>query len=90
MLDIYCRANHTAKPLCAECTELETYVQQRLDKCPFGMLKPTCKNCQIHCYSLENRNKIRKVMKFAGPRMLTRHPILAFCHLLQGLKKLDG
>jgi hypothetical protein len=29
-------------------------------------------------------DKIRTVMRYAGPRMLLRHPILAIGHLLDG------
>jgi len=28
------------------------------------------------------REKVREVMRFAGPRMLSRHPCLALMHLL--------
>jgi hypothetical protein len=33
------------------------------------------------------RDKIRAVMRYAGPRMLSRHPILAFFHFLYGFRK---
>jgi hypothetical protein len=32
------------------------------------------------------RDRIRKVMRFSGPRMLFLHPTLALLHLLDGLK----
>ena len=48
--------------------------------------KPTCAKCPIHCYKPAMREQIRDVMRYAGPRMLKRHPVLAIRHLLNGLK----
>lgn len=86
MLKIYCQAHHDGSPLCDSCAELQTYVDERLDKCPFGWEKPTCKNCHVHCYQKDRREQIREVMRFSGPRMLFHHPILAVKHLLKGIK----
>jgi hypothetical protein len=33
------------------------------------------------------RETVREVMAFSGPRMTARHPILALCHLLDGLRE---
>jgi hypothetical protein len=33
------------------------------------------------------REKIRDVMRYAGPRMLLTHPVMAIAHLLDGLRK---
>lgn len=59
----------------------------RLERCPFQEGKTTCARCPIHCYKPEERNLIRSVMRFAGPRMLYRHPWLAFRHMLDGIRK---
>ena len=94
MLRIYCRDHHAAAPgaapgaafddqgLCPECAGLMDYAQKRLAGCPFGADKPTCTNCQIHCYGPTQREQTRVVMRYAGPRMLLRHPVLAVAHLL--------
>jgi hypothetical protein len=60
------------------------YATRRLERCVFGDTKPTCANCVVHCYSAEMREKIRGVMRWAGPRMLLRHPVLGITHLLDG------
>ncbi len=81
MIAIYCRFHHgRRKALCAECTELLQYAFRRLDRCRFGNAKPTCAQCSIHCYKPQLREKIKQVMRFAGPRMLLYHPILALLH----------
>lgn len=85
MLRAYCRARHGGRrELCGECAELHAYVMCRLDRCPLGEQKPSCAACTIHCYKADRRQQIREVMKYAGPRMLWRHPLSAIRHLLDG------
>jgi Nitrous oxide-stimulated promoter len=90
MMGIYCRAHHAVEParqeqgLCDECAGLLEYARKRLAGCPFGPDKPTCVNCQIHCYAPAQREATRQVMRFAGPRMLLRHPLLALAHVVDG------
>ena len=87
MVAIYCRAHHgTRGTLCDDCQALVDYAECRLDRCPFGAKKPTCAKCPIHCYKPALREKARDVMRYAGPRMLLRHPVLALRHLLDGLR----
>jgi hypothetical protein len=86
MLHIWCEAHplHVRArygALCAGCESLLEYASYRLAKCPYGEEKPTCKKCPIHCYSKDKREQMHEVMRFGGPRMLLRHPILAFRHL---------
>ncbi|MCP4542946.1 MAG: nitrous oxide-stimulated promoter family protein [Chloroflexi bacterium] len=88
MIHIYCRGQHGAgDELCSECSELLGYARERLVRCPFQEGKTTCANCAIHCYKHDMRERVRVVMRYAGPRMLSRHPILALLHLLDGLQK---
>jgi hypothetical protein len=85
MIALYCHGQHgTAHNLCADCTGLQAYAHQRLEKCVFGTEKPTCANCPVHCYKPEMRQKIRVMMRYSGPRMLLYHPVLAVMHLLDG------
>jgi hypothetical protein len=84
MIAITCIKRHGGRrgALCPECRELHDYAELRLTRCPFGADKPTCAHCRVHCYRPEMRERVRDVMRFAGPRMLTRHPYLALMHLL--------
>lgn len=87
MIQIYCRGRHrTTRELCAECQALVEYAEERLAKCPFQDEKPVCAQCSVHCYKPEMRERIRQVMRYAGPRMLYTHPILAVHHLLHRLQ----
>lgn len=61
---------------------LYEYAVKRLDHCPFGEQKPACKQCPVHCYQFAKREEIKKIMRWAGPRMLWRHPLLTLRHLL--------
>jgi len=82
MVRIYCAAHHDgADPLCTVCSALQRYSHARLDACPYGAGKPTCKECPIHCYRPAEREAMREVMRFAGPRMMLRHPRLSIVHL---------
>jgi len=89
MFAIYCRDLHATPSggLCGACQELQDYAVERLDRCPFQENKSTCANCAVHCYKPEMRQKVRQVMRYAGPRMLLRHPILAVRHMLDGRRK---
>ncbi len=95
MVKIYCRQHHDhpvtrAGELCEDCSQFLEYAGQRLAHCPFAEQKPTCGNCTIHCYRQEMRAKAKQIMRYSGPRMLWRHPIMAFFHLLDGRKKPPG
>ena len=87
MIAIYCRDHHmyadkTTQGLCTDCHALQAYAETRLDRCPYGQNKPTCNRCPIHCYKPDPKEQMRLVMRYAGPRMLLPHPILALRHLL--------
>ena len=81
MIRLYCKHNHRTKELCPKCAELDSYARFRSDHCPFMENKTFCSNCKVHCYKPEMREKIRKVMRFSGPRMMLYHPIMAVKHL---------
>ena len=88
MVRIACRGRHAAENgLCEDCEALLDYALERLDKCPFQASKPTCAQCAVHCYQPSMREEIRAVMRYAGPRMMFRHPILALGHLIDGLRR---
>ncbi len=82
MVRIFCEAHHGGPALCRDCAALLQYANYRLDRCPFEADKPTCVACPIHCYRAAERQRMREVMRYAGPRMLWRHPYLAIRHLL--------
>jgi hypothetical protein len=87
MMEIYCKGNHHhASNLCADCESLLEYAIHRLSCCPFQEDKPICADCSIHCYKQDMRERVRDVMRYAGPRMLLRHPTLAIGHLLDKRK----
>jgi hypothetical protein len=88
MVNIYCHGQHGTKDeLCFECTELLSYTRERLYQCPFQEDKTTCAKCPVHCYKPVMREKIRAVMRYAGPRMIYRHPILTLFHFIDGLRE---
>ncbi|MFV0527891.1 MAG: nitrous oxide-stimulated promoter family protein [Lachnospiraceae bacterium] len=93
MVQIYCTAHH--KPgghgeMCQDCTQLVAYAAMRSAKCPFGEQKTFCSNCRVHCYEPMKREKIRAVMRYAGPRMLWTHPLLALAHARETILRKSG
>lgn len=87
MIALYCRRNHGGRTLCPECAALEAYARRRSDHCPFMDTKTFCSNCKVHCYRKDMRRRIRVVMRYAGPRMIFRHPVMAIRHLLETKKE---
>ena len=94
MIALYCEKHHDpatrtevahcGEPVCAECAAVDAYAVLRTEKCRTlaAGTKTSCDQCPHHCYRPEERAKIREVMRFSGPRMLTRHPVAAVRHLL--------
>lgn len=83
MAEIYCKKNHGGKgELCEECRELLEYAEKRLTLCKFGEEKSTCSRCKVHCYKKDMKEKVKKVMKFSGPRLLIYNPIELIRHML--------
>jgi hypothetical protein len=88
MIRLYCHDHHhSQEERCADCARLEDYALRRLERCIFGEGKPTCANCVVQCYSKKHQQTIRQVMRYAGPRMMLKHPILALMHLIDGKRK---
>lgn len=91
MIEMYCHDHHggRAGALCESCQELHDYAMQRIDKCPFCLEKPTCANCPIHCYKKDMREAVKVTMRYSGPRMMLRHPVLAVMHKLDGRRQAE-
>lgn len=89
MIALYCKKQHyTGKNvLCDECKAFSDYAVMRSDKCPFMETKTFCSNCKVHCYKPEMREKIRRVMRFSGPRMIFHHPVAAMRHVIETKKE---
>lgn len=83
MIAVYCKGQRHSSHLCSDCLELLDYSTGKLNACPFGNNKSFCTKCAIHCYRPDMRDKIRKVMRYAGPRMLFYAPVIAIKHFFQ-------
>ena len=88
MIRLYCSDQHaTSNEICENCDHLLSYAKSRLDTCPFQAKKPACNHCQVHCYSKAMQIEIRQVMRYSGPRMLFRYPLLSLRHLMDTFRK---
>ncbi|MEN0615573.1 nitrous oxide-stimulated promoter family protein [Klebsiella indica] len=82
MISLYRRLCQDASDDAEHYRALNAYADKRLDKCVFGEEKPACRQCPVHCYQPARREEMKQIMRWAGPRMLWRHPILTFRHLI--------
>lgn len=91
MIGIFCKDKHSPieQELCNDCFELQQYAAEKLRKCRWQEDKPTCANCPIHCYRKSMAKKIKEVMRYAGPKMIYKHPIMAIRHLLDGRREVE-
>ena len=88
MINIYCQDNHNQERVrCAQCEELYQYASERLAKCILGNKKTTCAKCPVHCFKTEYKEMIKKVMRYSGPKMIYKHPLLAIYHLIDSHSK---
>ena len=88
MVGIFCRDHHRpADGLCADCRELLDDAQLRLERCHFGAEKPVCAKCPVHCYQRGRRKQVREIMRYAGLRMVWRHPLMSLSHWFDGFRK---
>lgn len=88
MIELYCRRHHRAdKELCDDCGHLLEYALERIGNCPHGQGKPTCGRCAVQCFKPAMRRQIQRVMRYAGPRMLVFHPLLALLHISDSFRK---
>ena len=67
MIELYCRRKLGLPGIVGEYAELADYAMRRLERCRFGE---------------DKRTQIRRIMRWAGPRMLIYAPLEALRHLL--------
>lgn len=90
MIQLYCKAKHNPETiLCKDCSELLVYAKMKSHDCPFEDNKPACSICPVHCYQKKKRDKIKQVMRYAGPRMIYVHPLMAIDHFISKRKPAD-
>lgn len=85
MAKIYCDHEHpqvekNAHGICVDCEELVAFTLERTAACPYGHER-NCEDCDIKCQRGSKQEGIKKLMRYAAPRMLFRHPIMTFDYL---------
>ncbi|WP_139653166.1 nitrous oxide-stimulated promoter family protein [Raoultibacter phocaeensis] len=92
MIALHCAGTHDeqartetafcGETICPECKAIDDYAVLRTERCRKMDVKTSCDECENHCYRPEERERIRAVMRYSGPRMLKVHPVAAIRHLL--------
>jgi hypothetical protein len=80
MIAIYCKNHNKNESLCDVCEAILEYVHHRIESCRFGACKPACSRCNVYCYHNEMKSRMKRIMKYSGPRMAIYHPILSIFH----------
>ena len=82
MVGLFCHGVHGSPKgsLCPECAELLAYAQKRVERCPFMERKTFCSQCRVRCYAPKQRDQIRSVMRYAGLRLISHHPLMCARH----------
>ena len=83
MVRLYCRKKEGNSELCDSCRQLLAYAESRLEHCPFGERKTSCRRCTVHCYKPSMRRQMREVMRFSGPRMIFYEPLETIRHFFK-------
>jgi hypothetical protein len=83
MVRYYCRSRHKSGHPCSKCGPLLDYALRRLDSCRYGDDKPSCRKCRTHCYAPVEREAVRRIMRYVGPRMLFAKPLELLRHYLK-------
>ena len=86
-IQIYCDTKHreaeksekNGLKLCPECHETMDYSRTQRELCPLDP-KPTCKNCETHCYKPDQRKKIKDIMRHSGMHLIKRGRIDMLFH----------
>ncbi len=87
MIGIFCTGSHDGEEgPCNHCRQLLEQVKKAVDLCPYKEDKPVCGRCATYCYDPAVAQQLHSVMHYAGPRMMVRHPVLAFLHLVDALR----
>lgn len=82
MIRLYCQHHLRQEELQEEYQQLVDYCARRLDHCSWGDAKPACQDCPHHCYAPRQREQIRQVMRWVGPRIVVYGPMEYLRHLL--------
>jgi hypothetical protein len=88
MMVIYCRGHrHAVSGICADCGSILRYAHDRIDGCSYlGSAKPACGLCRSNCFTPEMDWHFTQIMRYAGPRMMVCHPILALAHFWDAIR----
>lgn len=83
----YCNANHgtSDNKLCAKCTAVLSTVLVKISRCPYGIGKPICEQCETHCFGERFTNDFLEIMKGGQKKMLLSHPLMTIKHKMAGL-----
>ena len=75
----YCNANHGTEggKLCGKCTAVLSTVLLKINRCPYGIGKPICEQCETACFGERYTKEFLTAMKGGRNKMLLTHPLMS-------------
>lgn len=91
---IYCRGNHDGSSrgsdaMCPECRKVIEATLERAAACPYGH-EGNCEDCATHCQRGDAQREIKRIMRYAAPRMAVRHPLMTATYLKKKIQSKTG
>lgn len=87
MIELYCSHRLKQDTLPEEYQHLAEFACRRLNQCKYGENKTACRDCPTHCYAPKEREQIREIMQWVGPRMILYSPKDAIIHICETVKR---
>ena len=87
MIKIFCKGNHpddnsnNSSNLCNMCHDMEKYIHNRIDYCKQNNF--FCAYCDNKCHPMDKSDYLKKIMRYSGPRILKKYPIMSIKHFLK-------
>lgn len=67
--------------LCPVCLAMVLRSEKKTQYCVHMPYKTLCHLCPRPCYTEKQMEEIRPMMRYSGPRLITKHPILTYRHM---------
>ena len=91
MVQIYCADHHATAggALCGECGEFLGLRAAPAREVPVRRRKAGLRQVPDPLLQAAQREQARSIMRYAGPRMVLRHPWLSLTHMLDKLRRVE-
>ena len=76
MVELHCKCGAGHEKVCTSCEELVEYINEQIDRCPYGSEKCLCRSCQTSCFSEDMKMRFHQAIRGSNLRMMLVNPYL--------------